>query len=318
MKKIIYMLSCLVFLFSLSYGSSWEGRSGNQLLKINFSPASMALGGGYVAGINGVYALSFNPAGITSTKRREAVFSHIELFDGVRTEYVAYGQKLWGIWFAAEVKGYYYSLQTFNNADVAGDKISIYNLAPAFGLAFKLGEHISIGASVSSLYENYGKNSANGDTSTFNFGVNAGIKLSLLNDTLRIGGDVRNIGFFNTTYNLNTPSNETIPYPLIGNAGVAYVFKNDELKDKVIINADVEIPYDNDMTFSGGVTFYATDSISLMAGYRYLKDFDTLDCFSFGIKVGENVKRIYGALEYAYVPYGEMGGTHHISYTIDF
>ena len=106
--------------------------------------------------------------------------------------------------------------------------------------------------------------------------------------------------------------------PLTANAGISYTFRNGEMKDKLILAADIEGYWEQSYTLSGGVEYLWTDWLSLRVGYRHKEDYDLLDCISFGFGVREKIKKLDGHLDYAYAPYGDMGATHRISYGLSW
>ena len=315
MKKF-FILFIIIFIFvSLNLAEeTWTGRTGGDLLMVNPSTTSMALGGGYFEGIKGVETTSVNPAGLTGIKRREVSFSHVEMFDGFRVEYLGYAQKFKFLYISLDTKGYFYKIDKIDSSEVEQGESTIYSIAPSAGVAMKI-KNLSIGFSTTVLYENFGE--IDGEkVELLNYAFNGGVQMDLFDERIKIGGSVRNISNADLSAYENTGRT---PMPLTGNAGISYIFKNAALKNKLIISANIEIPYDKEYVPIFSAEYMVRDWLKLRGGYRLNEDYeDELHNISFGLGIYESIKKIDGSLEYAYYSFGELGGTHRISYSINW
>lgn len=313
LKYNIFILILIALTINVYAEETWIGRTGAQILRINPSTQSMALGGGFIAKVSGVKSNTLNPAGITGIKRREVAFSHVEMFEGMRVEYLGYGQKYKSLYFVIDTKGYMDSITARDSeGDKAGEK-SVYAVAPSLGLGIKMMEHLKIGVSATGFYQSY-ETVNNKDLNLFLWAFNAGFQLSIYHDTVNIGATARNLSSSNAS--LYSDSSKT-PMPLIGNAGVSYTYKDENLNDKVIVSADIEIPYEKAYVPSMGVEYIVKNWLSLRGGYRLNEDYeDTMSNLTFGLTIEESVKEIYGSLDYAYYSYEDLGSTHRVSYSI--
>ncbi len=308
MKKNILITALFVIMSVLVFAepvNTWYGRTGAQILRVNPALRSVALGGGYISGIDGVEALSINPAGLTKIDRRMFAAGDSEFVD-MRVIYLAYGQKYGKLYFGVEVKGIYDSIDAVDDSGDSIGSVTYYNVAPTFGVGMKVTPSFSLGVSATALYEDYSY------VSSFTWALNGGIQMSFFHDVVRFGGSVRNFAFSDISYY----EGSTVLMPLVGNAGVSYVFKDNDLLDKIIITADIEVPYERDFIISGGAEYMATDWFKLRAAYRLNSDNDIIDNITFGLELKESVKKMTGALSYAYMAYGDVIGTHRLSYTM--
>ncbi|TYB31654.1 MAG: PorV/PorQ family protein [Candidatus Mcinerneyibacterium aminivorans] len=316
MKKMSLLFLVFIFVFSLIYAdNTWVGRTGGNILRINPSVRSMATGRGFISVIDGVQTTSINPAGLTGVGRRQVSFSHVELFDNFRVEYLGYAQKIHSIYLSLETKGYFFQYTQLDASENdLGSKTS-YSLAPSLGLAFKMFDNLSVGISGTVLYENYGE-IGDENLDKFSWAFNGGFQWSIFEDSFRIGASVRNVSDTNLSF---YESSDKTPMPLVGNAGISYLFKNDNIENKVIVSADVEVPYEKDFIPGMGIEYMLRNWIKIRGGYRLNEDYDDfLQNLSFGLGITEKIKNFTGTLDYAYFAYGELGGTHRFSYTLDW
>ncbi len=82
---------------ALSSGGNRKGTSGADELLIPVGARGIGLGGSYLAGISGVEAIHWNPAGLSATTNAaEAMFTHSSWIGGVGVDYVAIGANFAG------------------------------------------------------------------------------------------------------------------------------------------------------------------------------------------------------------------------------
>ena len=307
--SIVFLMTAVFFVYGSGDGE--QGRTGSQLLRLNMSARSIALGGGGIAIADHIDSMSMNPAGIADVEIREIMLSHQEMFDDVRAEYVAYTQRFFGIAVGMDLRGFYFGMDEYDSAGAeTGKTLSVYNIAGSFGIGLPLGENIKLGASLTGLYEYYGDDVSD----DINWGVNGGFRADLLDGRLSAGASFRNAS--NERVGFIDEENRSYPMPLLYNAGLAYRFKNSNFQDIVIVCLDTEIYWDRKMVPSAGVEYYPKEWFVLRTGYRHNEEYDEMDNFSFGFGLTETIKNVSGTLDYAYSVYGDLGATHKIAYTI--
>ena len=96
------------------------------------------------------------------------------------------------------------------------------------------------------------------------------------------------------------------PLPLTLKMGIAWS------GEALTLAADVAKPQDNDLYWCVGAEWWMREIIALRAGYKTNQDI--AEGWSAGL--GFKFQRIH--LDYAYVPYGDLGNTHRISLGMKF
>lgn len=96
------------------------------------------------------------------------------------------------------------------------------------------------------------------------------------------------------------------PLPLTFKLGAASRLKN------LTLALDVAKPQDNEIYYCLGAEWWLKDALALRAGYKTHRDAGE------GITAGIGLKMGKVSLDYAYVPYGDLGSTHRISLGIKF
>jgi len=106
---------------------------------------------------------------------------------------------------------------------------------------------------------------------------------------------------------------ETDPLPLNIKAGAAYKV----LKDLTVACDLDEYIIDNKLYASVGAEYWLKNVLALRSGYRFGYDTSSLGGIV-GLGVGAGVK-IWGVtLDYAFVPFGDLGDTHRVSFGAKF
>ncbi len=313
MKKILAILLFAVILAggARAFETTGTGRTGAQLLRMNMSARSLALGGGGLAVLSGLDAFCLNPAGLAHVEHMEITFSHNEMFGDVRAEYLAFAKKYFGMIFGLDLRGITFTMDERDNTGLeTGESLHFYNIAGSFGVGLPVSENMFLGGSVSGIYEHTGLDGYD----DLNWGFNGGIKIMLMDQRIKLAASVRNA----STTRIGYTELRDFPMPLTANAGISYTFRNGEMKDKLVLTADIEGYWEQTYTPSGGVEYLWTDWLSVRAGYRHKENYDVMDCISFGFGVREKIKKLDGHLDYAYAPYGDMGATHRISYGLSW
>ena len=96
------------------------------------------------------------------------------------------------------------------------------------------------------------------------------------------------------------------PLPLTFKLGAASKLKN------VTLALDIAKPQDNEVYYCLGAEWWLRDALALRAGYKTNQDQGEGWSAGLGFKFGRN------DLDYAYVPYGDLGTTHRISWRMTF
>jgi len=147
------------------------------------------------------------------------------------------------------------------------------------------------------------------DETAYGFAFDLGGLYKLMEDKLSLGLVIQNLGMGLKFID------ERDPLPVNIKTGAAYKILN----NKLILALDINYPLDYDFNAHIGAEYiYEIGNIILMprVGYKTttISDLDTLS----GLSAGFGTRyELYG-IDYAWVPYGDLGNTHRISINVKF
>jgi hypothetical protein len=287
---IMRILMCFVMticLFSDNVSAKSAGSCGAVFLKIGMSARAAGMGGAFCGLTAGLESLHYNPAGLVSVGAGEVMFMHNQWFEGIRYEYGAYVRQIEGrgvvgadvvIMDAGMLKGY----------DNNGNKIADFkarDMAVSLCYANRIADNISAGTLVRFIQQKIRDKKASG------IGVDIGVMYQTDVDGLSIGASVQNIGqkikFVDDADSL----------PACLRVGLAYA------RDVLIMCVDINKAVDSDVNVHIGIE-YQYNQVAFRAGYG------TGSEASFSVGAGFGIGS--WSIDYAYVPYGDLGDTHRI------
>jgi hypothetical protein len=190
---------------------------------------------------------------------------------------------------------------------------SAYDIAVAGAYACKISKTISIGANAKLIHQKIEKETAWGGA------IDIGLLYRVPRPRGRFSRDILQVGF--VVQNIGPPIKfvkESDPLPLNIKAGIAKIYDLRSIKSEVILACDVNAPIDNVPNGHFGVEFVYKKmkdiAVAARVGYKTntIKDLNALSGLSAG--AGFVWKRM--AVDYVWVPYGDLGNTHRISLTI--
>jgi hypothetical protein len=307
-----------ILLGSSAYGEIFSreaaGTTGATFLKIEAGARPVAMGGAFVAVADDANTTYWNPAGLAQLEEREITAMHNEWLEDIRYEFLAYAQPIKSEGraqgFGVSVMCLYMSgleSRTTETIEPEGT-FGAYDIAVAGAYAREVGKGVSIGANIKLIQQKIE------DETAWSGAIDLGLLYRLPGPRggLRLGFAVQNIG----------PGikfiKESDPLPLNIKAGIAKTFELRSIKSEVTLAFDVNAPIDNVPNGHFGVEFVyqKMKDIELAGriGYKTstISDLNALSGLSAG--VGFVWKRM--AIDYVWVPYGDLGNTHRISLTI--
>lgn len=204
MKKLNIFLILLVFmLFSVSVYAGSEARigtAGAQELLLPVGAQNIALHGANIADISGTEAIYWNPAGLASAQRTEAMFSYMNWIADINVSYFAVGARV------GKLGSMGFSLKALNFGDIdvtttalpdgTGETFSPQFLVLGFTYSKLMTDRINFGVTMNILNESIRNMSAGG--LAFDFGVqyrnmmpglNFGIALKSLGPNMKFSGE---------------------------------------------------------------------------------------------------------------------------------
>ncbi len=309
-KTIFTVLMASVLILAsggLLRGGIYEkaGTYGAQFLLIPVGARPAALGGAFVAVSGDPTSIYWNPAGLSGLSALQLGLFHNKWFSDVtrQSAFAAYPTPA-GVFGAGLTYLHMGEIVGFD-VDEYGEPFRIsnftcYDLAGTVSYAKAIALHTSVGANLKVIQESLA------DYRALGFGVDAGL-LFCVGDFLgpgawypvrniTVGCDIKNLGV------LGRFITKTEKFPLEVNVGLAARL----LGNSIIVLAEVDKPVDGEYAGHFGLEWALRDILTLRAGY------DTANEFGSGITCGVGIKISDWVLDYAYVPYSDLGETHRV------
>lgn len=287
-----------------------EGASGAgaAFLKMDVGARPAAMGGAYTALADDVTAIYWNPAGLAQLDQTELNFMHNQWVSGIKYEFLGAAYPVENLTLATsltylymdEIKEVLIDTEGKGNGRYweTGKVFSAEDMALSLAFAQAIEENLFMGANFKYINESIENESASG------FAMDLGVIYKLSN-RLGFGFVISNLGpnmkFIKDEFSL----------PLSYRAGIAYrigenftfAFDANKTKDeKLEFCAGMESLFGKWLTlrFSG-----ATGPNKRLGDFKGLPTGMSAGC---GFKLGNSL-----IMDYAYVPYGDLGDTHRIS-----
>lgn len=322
------------FIFVFMYFSCsviYAGNSGVAFLKIPVSARASAMGQASASLMEGIFSVVSNPAGLAQIQSSEVSLTHSELFAETRLNFVGYGHPLKAVTdnngkaVATESKGKMalgVGMVYLSQGEIEGrganrepiGNFSASDFAMAFSFARTLKQGMHFGSNLKIIQERLGDETAVG------FALDMGVIMPTALKSLTLAGIVQNLGpkmkFMNESFSL----------PLVMKMGARY-----QLVKWVSLSSDVGYyPEEKDSTISFGAEMNPAQNISLRTGYLPISFSRSKSASSFrsgqsgmmesfsGFSTGIGLKISRYEMDYAFIPFGELGNNHQISFTARF
>lgn len=300
---LVAVLTGLLFTGHGSFAiSSDAGTSGAQFLKIGVGGRASSLGEAY-AGVGGdVFSMYWNPAGLASLDRVDVAFQRNNSFVDIDQNFFAVAvpnkstDGSWGLGINYLDAGD----QTRTTEDGAGNlvsanagRFSASDLAVMASYARPYSENLVWGLAAKYIEQKLEDEKAS--SWALDFGIiwkpkkhpdwNVGLAVQ------NVGPDIRFI-------------NQKDALPLNFKFGVARWFR----AGRVLWVADINLPRDNDTRLNTGIEYWVMDVLAARVGYSGALD-DADDGLTLGVGFRYNDLRV----DYAFLPFGDLGDAHRIS-----
>jgi len=304
-RRYLLVFSILLLHFTLYTIHSfalYPGSTGAQFLKLAIGARPAAMGEVYVAVSDDINGISWNPAGLATITNRQLSLIHTEWLQSIRHEYLAYCQPAFGGVLGASAT----VLWIDGIERRTGDTPDPDGYAPARDISASivysksLSDNFSAGATFKFIFQQLD------DVSAYGGAVDLGLKYRLYKD-LVMGVALQNLGLESAFIS------EQYPLPLNLKVGIANKFPIN-----LILASDINYSL-IDSVFQVGVgTEWALHPMfSLRGGYKYNSATFSLGALS-GLSVGAGFNINFLSIDYAFIPYGELGMTNRISLTARF
>lgn len=328
-KHMIHYLILIIFLLSLCYlPSVWAGEPGTtgaNFLKIGMGARAIAMGEAYTAVSNDIYSIYWNPAGLVELEDPEVTFMYNKHFQDIVQQIGGYAQPLY-MWKKSKHSrigrkigaiGCFFNyvgiqdIQGYDADGISSGDVKTYDYAGIVSYARKIKVHnkkrniLSMGSNVKFITEKLDKESA----TSYAIDVGAKYKMKLIrkereSDFLSFGIGVYNVG----SKVKFVKEKKDLPRSI--RAGVAYI--NKAYGGPLTVAVDGNMPNDNDFYFSIGTEYWIKNILGLRVGYKSQED------AGIGLRTGIGIKINIFSIDYAFVPYGDLGNSHIINLNIRF
>jgi len=334
MKKIAIIFVAVVLISGTVTAAEFSkvGTAGAQFLKIGVGARYHAMGEAAVACVDDIYALYWNPAGLTQITESELAFTHISYLADINLNYVAYAKSVEGMGtfgVAATVLSMDdQEVTTVDQPDGTGDFYSASSWAVQFSYARDLTAQFSFGASFKVIGEKIYREKALG--LGFDFGtmlytgfrsLRLAMNISNMGPEMQFDGPDLDVEYEDDSSNPNQdPFNsrlKTDPYdlPLLFRIGLAYDFMFSE-ESRLMFSMEVRHPNDNLQQGGLGAEFAWKDRYFLRGGYKINYEEEGLGLgggFITGLTESTDLE-----LDYAWSDFGRFSSVHRFSASLKF
>ncbi len=276
---------------------SSAGADAFDFLRLDANARAVGMGGAYTALASDSNALLYNPAGLARVRSSEATFMHNQYALGVSQQYIAAALKS-GLGFQFN----YASLgdvprTTISNPGGAGSRLSVSDSSLGAGYGRELNPDLAIGGGLKYISESLGDATANG------YAVDLGGLYRMPEmPALVFGASLLNLGppvKFGST-------SEKLPTTLRLGAGYGLKLTDND----VTLALDITKSFLDKIRIGLGAETLIKEQFAVRAGFTTRQD------AGLGLAIGLGWKGRKLGADYAFVPMGELGTAHRISFTL--
>ena len=298
LNKLLYgLIAIWLFSFPVYAGNENTGTVGGAFLKLGNGVRAPSMGEAFTAVVDDASGIYWNPAGIAQLDSREVSMSYNMWLQSTSYSTIHYVHPVRpGHTLGASIFYLSYGdiMETTATARTGtGRTFSPSGTVATISYAMQVRENLSLGANLKLLNQSIDTYQESG----------SGIDLGLLLKDLRgidVGFVVQNLGSINPS----TGSGTGASLPQTMKLGLS---KN-LLSDRLLLAFDVSFPKDNNTILSLGGEFKINPLFEIRAGYNTKSEEGGGG--NIGIGLGLNLARF--KVDYAYVPYGDLGSTHRV------
>lgn len=280
----------------LSYAA---GTTTATFLNVDVSARSKAMGGAYSAIADDASAVTINPAGMVQVEKSQVAVMHHESLLDIDQEYFSYvtnwGKKAFGgnlIYFD------YGTQQRTSETDEDLGTFRPKSYALSFAYSAYASDVLSYGVALKYVSMDFAVENYEDST----FAIDLGLLYKPRASGWRFGAVLSHLGGGLSFYQ------EEDPLPLIFKLGTAYEW--DEIP--LIMSFDWYMIKEEDPEYHLGAQYTISEIVPVRFGYSNQSDLD--NGFSYGI----GLEQEQFALDYAFVPEGDLDDTHRFSLLFNF
>lgn len=280
------------------------GTSGADFLTVGVGARALAMGGAFCAVDTGAdaNAVNWNPGALGFVEKSNVTASYNSLFKDENQGYLGFASpsgKTGGVW-AGGLNYLTVSKIERRAADTEDPDGTFSNQNYALSLSYaKAFDGVALGGSLKyvrvaldSLKENA-------------MAVDAGLLARTSVEGLTVGAAMRNLGT-----NIGPDS-----MPLTFKGGVAYKM----FSQKLVLDSDIDwIMTERRAYVNLGTEFWISPNLAARAGYQFGHGSDQLQSRMVGLGAGLGVRFDRFTMDYAFMPYGDLGNTHRMTVGVRF
>jgi len=313
------------------------GTTVGEFLQIGVGARAAAQGGAFVAAVDDITALYWNPAGLAHIAGTEIMVSHSEWLADITFDYVGIGVKMGGF----GVVGISLTMlatpdmlvRTVDRQDGTGESFDAADLALALTYSRIVTDRFSVGGSVKYIHQRIWNSAASGfafDLGTqfrtdFFGGLTIGASIFNFGSEMRLGGrDLRTFVDPDPTQlgnNSRVPANfelDAFALPLNFQFGIT-IRPIATRMHQLIVSVDGLHPSSNNGSVNLGMEYGYQDRVLFRTGYKALFLTDAEGGFSAGFGVKQPLFDGKTArFDYAYRAVGRLGGVHIVGLAMSF
>jgi long-subunit fatty acid transport protein len=290
------LILVLLLAFPVYAGNDSTGTVGGAFLKLGNGVRAPAMGGTFTAVADDATAISWNPAGIADLNSRQISMSYNMWLQSTSYSNVHYVHPLMpGHTLGASIFYLSYGeiMETTATARTGtGAVFSPSGTVATLSYASKIREDLSLGANFKLLNQSIDTYQESGTA------VDLGL----------IFKDFWGMDFGFVVQNVGSIGGSDLPQTM--KLGLS----KDLLDDKLLIALDLNLPKDNNAIFSLGGEYQINQLLAVRAGYNTRSEEGSGG--NLGMGLGLNISGF--AVDYAYVPYGELGAAHRAGLRLEF
>ena len=281
------------------------GTSGADFLTVGVGARPLAMGGAFTAVDSGAdaNAVNWNPGALGFVEKSNVTASYNSLFKDQSQGYLGYASgsgESGGVW--AGGLNYLTVTKIEKRAGDTEDPDSTFanqNYAASLSYAKAFDGEVSVGATLK--YVRVALDTLRESA----MAVDAGLLARTPVEDLSVGAAMRNLGT-----NIGPDS-----MPLTFKGGAAYKM----IGKKLVLDSDIDwIMTERRAYLSLGSEFWVSQNLAVRAGYQFGHGSDQLQSRAVGLGAGLGLKFQSLTMDYAFMPYGDLGNTHRMTVGVRF
>lgn len=302
MVATMTVILVLVAISAFAWGTKDVGTASLEFLRIGVGARPSACGESFVAVANDATAIFWNPAGLAQLDSQEVSVMHLEWFGGFKYDALSYvyptGKGNFGAGFV-----YLHNNDIDKTSAASGGRytrdgfFTFSDTALAAAYSHKLNDSLLYGINAKFIQE------AIDGSQTYSFVTDLGLIYYDHKHKIRLGSSIQNVGL---------KTNGALP-PIVIRIGIAC----NPFTKNLTLASDIDLPKAGRPSINLGAEYWFKGILAIRAGYKHKNGNTDMDNIV-GLTAGMGLRIRNYMLDYAFVPYGELGNTHRLSLSLQW